>query len=139
VGECSFWYRPTRVVPDQRPLNGRCIFINLYIAKPTYRFILIYTCGLTAVIKRICYVITATSYWLLLLLLAMQLLLAQAVVVGHQTVMLTSVCSTALPPSCPPCIILIQHQLCSTITSRPPAENASLRYCRCAQSVGGVA
>ena len=22
VGECSFWYRPTRVVPDQRPLNG---------------------------------------------------------------------------------------------------------------------
>jgi len=24
VGECSFWYRPTRVVPDQRPLNGRC-------------------------------------------------------------------------------------------------------------------
>jgi len=23
VGECSFWYRPTRVVPDQRPLNGR--------------------------------------------------------------------------------------------------------------------
>ena len=32
------------------------MFINLYIAKPTYRFILIYTCGLTAVIKRICYV-----------------------------------------------------------------------------------
>jgi len=23
VGEISFWYRPTRVVPDQRPLNGR--------------------------------------------------------------------------------------------------------------------
>ena len=22
--ESSFWYRPTRVVPDQRPLNGRC-------------------------------------------------------------------------------------------------------------------
>ena len=22
VGECFFWYRPTRVVPDQRPLNG---------------------------------------------------------------------------------------------------------------------
>ena len=21
---CFFWYRPTRVVPDQRPLNGRC-------------------------------------------------------------------------------------------------------------------
>ena len=24
MGECSFWYRPTQVVPDQRPLNGRC-------------------------------------------------------------------------------------------------------------------
>jgi len=23
-GWISFWYRPTRVVPDQRPLNGRC-------------------------------------------------------------------------------------------------------------------
>ena len=23
-GESSFWYRPTRVVPDQRLLNGRC-------------------------------------------------------------------------------------------------------------------
>jgi len=22
VGECFFWYRPTRVVPDQQPLNG---------------------------------------------------------------------------------------------------------------------
>ena len=24
MGESPFWYRPTRVVPDQRPLNGRC-------------------------------------------------------------------------------------------------------------------
>jgi len=24
VGECFFWYRPTRVVPDQRPLIGHC-------------------------------------------------------------------------------------------------------------------
>jgi len=24
VGECFFWYRRTRVVPDQRPLNSRC-------------------------------------------------------------------------------------------------------------------
>ena len=24
MGECFFWYRPTRVVPDQRPLNGEC-------------------------------------------------------------------------------------------------------------------
>jgi len=29
VGEISFWYRPTRVVPDQRPLNGRCISTNI--------------------------------------------------------------------------------------------------------------
>ena len=32
------------------------MFINLYIARPTYHFILIYTCGLTVVIKRTCYV-----------------------------------------------------------------------------------
>jgi len=33
VGECLFWYRPTRVVPDQRPLNGRfccCTQVNRY-------------------------------------------------------------------------------------------------------------
>ena len=29
---------------------------NLYIARPTYHFFLIYTCGLTVVIKRMCYV-----------------------------------------------------------------------------------
>jgi len=28
VGECFFWYRPTRVVPDQRPLNGRCCYFH---------------------------------------------------------------------------------------------------------------
>ena len=32
------------------------MFINFYIARPTYCFILMYTCGLTVVIKRICYV-----------------------------------------------------------------------------------
>ena len=32
------------------------MFINLYIARPRYHFILIYTCGLTVFIKRICYV-----------------------------------------------------------------------------------
>ena len=25
MGECSFWYRPTRVVPGKGPLNG-CVF-----------------------------------------------------------------------------------------------------------------
>jgi len=37
VGESAFWYRPTRVVPDQRPLNGRCCcccFSNLLIPPP---------------------------------------------------------------------------------------------------------
>ena len=29
MGECFFWYRPTRVVPDQRPLNGRCCCLLL--------------------------------------------------------------------------------------------------------------
>ena len=28
MGECFFWYRPTRVVPDQRPLNGRCLYLD---------------------------------------------------------------------------------------------------------------
>jgi len=26
VGECFFWYRPTRVVPDKKPLNG-CVCV----------------------------------------------------------------------------------------------------------------
>jgi len=29
VGECFFWYRPTRVVPDQRPLNG-CVCVGYW-------------------------------------------------------------------------------------------------------------
>jgi len=33
------------------------MFINFYIVVPTYCFILMYTCGLKVVIKRICYVI----------------------------------------------------------------------------------
>jgi len=40
-GESSFWYRPTRVVPDQRPLNGRCcslgcitVILSLYLQFP---------------------------------------------------------------------------------------------------------
>jgi len=31
------------------------MLIDFYIARPTYCFILVYTCGLTVVIKRICY------------------------------------------------------------------------------------
>jgi len=31
VGECFFWYRPTRVIPDQRPLNGCvCVYTDEY-------------------------------------------------------------------------------------------------------------
>jgi len=30
-GESSFWYRPTRVVPDQRPLNGRCVVVVILL------------------------------------------------------------------------------------------------------------
>ena len=44
------------------------MLIDFYIARPTYCFILMYTCGLTVVIKRICYVIlcytSAACYWL---------------------------------------------------------------------------
>jgi len=31
VGECSFWYRPTWVIPDQRPLNGRCCYCRCHV------------------------------------------------------------------------------------------------------------
>ena len=33
MGESSFWYRPTRVVPDQRPLNGRCCKDHIFRAR----------------------------------------------------------------------------------------------------------
>jgi len=36
--------------------------IDFYIARPTYCFILMYTCGLTVVIKRICYVMLRFIY-----------------------------------------------------------------------------
>ena len=32
VGECFFWSRPTRVVPDKRPLNGCCCYcFSMYV------------------------------------------------------------------------------------------------------------
>ena len=39
------------------------MFSNFYIARPTYRycFILLYTCSLTAVIERICYVMSGNG------------------------------------------------------------------------------
>ena len=30
AGECFFWYRPTRVVPDKRPLNGCCCHMHCF-------------------------------------------------------------------------------------------------------------
>jgi len=33
VVECFFWYRPTRVVPDKRPLNG-CVYVCVCVCKP---------------------------------------------------------------------------------------------------------
>jgi len=38
------------------------MLINLYISRPTYRFTLFYTCGLTAVIKRIWIWICTTGF-----------------------------------------------------------------------------
>jgi len=37
VVECFFWYRPTRVVPDRRPLNG-CVFVCVCIIIFMLRF-----------------------------------------------------------------------------------------------------
>ena len=38
MGESSFWYRPTRVVLDQRPLNGRCcVVVPAHLGSPGQR------------------------------------------------------------------------------------------------------
>jgi len=36
VGECFFWYRPTRVVPDKRPLNG-CVCVCVCVCVNRWR------------------------------------------------------------------------------------------------------
>jgi len=34
---CFFWYRPTRIVPEQRPLNGCvCVLIIPFLRELTY-------------------------------------------------------------------------------------------------------
>jgi len=43
--------RQTDIVPSHSLEFCISMVINLYIARPTYHFILIYTCGLTVVIK----------------------------------------------------------------------------------------
>ena len=32
MGECFFWYRPTRVVPEKEPLNG-CVYVCVLIVQ----------------------------------------------------------------------------------------------------------
>ena len=47
VGECFFWYRPTRVVPDKRLLNScvLCVFLNPHTDLITPIFIFLYLVG----------------------------------------------------------------------------------------------
>ena len=53
-----------------------CIMMFIYIARPTYCFILMYICGLTVVIKRMCYVMVVSVkdivIWLKLLIQLLQ-------------------------------------------------------------------
>jgi len=55
VGECSFWYRPTRVVRDQRPLNGRCCWGTAYRVWNVFRVLLCrtFTFGLRTEIEKL--------------------------------------------------------------------------------------
>jgi len=39
VGECFFWYRPTWVVPDQRPLNGVRACVRACVRDCVYPFV----------------------------------------------------------------------------------------------------
>jgi len=53
AGECFFWYRPTRVVPDQRPLNG-CVCVcvcDLYL----YGHVIISVCVCIVVLSLQCF------------------------------------------------------------------------------------
>jgi len=49
VGECFFWYRPTRVVPDQQPLNGHvcvciCVLFHAFRKNTFMRMWIIISC-----------------------------------------------------------------------------------------------
>jgi len=59
--ECFFWYRPTRVVPEQRPSNGCCCCV---LASVVYRILLEYYVFLLF----ICFSYWGTSKFLLLVL-----------------------------------------------------------------------
>jgi len=46
VGECFFWYRPARIVPDQRPLNGCvCVVSSVDVVGQTNHLVIVFiTC-----------------------------------------------------------------------------------------------
>ena len=66
MGECFFWYRPNRVVPDKRPLNGRvCVSLTKYYVADAIRSVCLFDrlvtvtdCihdGMIAVLKQQCW------------------------------------------------------------------------------------
>ena len=58
MGECFFWYRPTRVVPDQRPLNG-CVCVCVCVLSFLRSFVhpsIHLSIGLCQVTLTACYV-----------------------------------------------------------------------------------
>ena len=47
MGECFFWYRPTRVVSEQRQLNGCvCVCVNVYSVSHVREVILVHMCNI---------------------------------------------------------------------------------------------
>ena len=67
MGEYFFWYQPTRVVPDQRPLNGRCCCCCIFSSEVTkYGFCHI-SCEFQQDNKYGCKPITLQKLWLKLL------------------------------------------------------------------------
>jgi len=55
VGECFFWYRPTRVVPDQRPLNGCVCVLYLFMThccKSKSSYVLVAVCIIVELVSK---------------------------------------------------------------------------------------
>ena len=47
MGECFFWYQPTRVVPDKWPLNGCCCRVVSYLFYFEESFFFMYAAEMT--------------------------------------------------------------------------------------------
>jgi len=60
VGECFFWCGPTRVVPDQRPLNGRCCCLLYRLTRAVLEKGLLNGCVCVCVCVRVCKMILAS-------------------------------------------------------------------------------